>query len=180
MTQKFKYRFEIDNGSKGCTLIFSRRKKVRNVRKGQVLLLTPGEAAVYPMNYFTLLDVKKYNEAKKAEAMEVDEILEKIDADMEKEKVEALEEVKEVEEVEDVEEEIEEEDDDIEEDEEDDDDDIEEDPDKKLGDYEPLTEKELKKLSVDEIKEHLSQIGKSTKGTNKKVLINRYLKVFNG
>jgi len=177
MTQKFKYRFEIDNGSKGCTLIFSRRKKVRNVRKGQILMLTPGEAAVYPMNYFTLLDVKKYNEAKKAEAMEVDEILEKIDEDMEKEKVEALEEVKEVEEVE---EEIEEDDDIEEEIEEEDDDDIEEDPDKKLGDYEPLTEKELKKLTVDEIKEHLDKIGKSTKGTNKKVLINRYLKVFNG
>lgn len=178
MTQKFKYRFEIDNGSKGCTLIFSRRKKIRNVRKGQILMLTPGEAAVYPINYFTLLDIKKYNEAKKIEALAVDEVLEKIDEDMEKEKVEALEEKA----PEEVEEEFEEVVDEIEEDEEeieeDDDDDIIEDPNKKLGDYEPLTEKELKKLTVDEIKEHLDKIGKSTKGTNKKVLISRYLKTF--
>lgn len=165
MTQKFKYRFEIDNGPKGCTLIFSRRKKIRNVRKGQVLMLTPGEAAVYPINYFTLLDIKKYNEAKKAEVMEVDEIIEKIDEDMEKDKVETIEEKP-------AEEEVDEE--------EDEEDEIIEDPNKKLGDYEPLTEKELKKLSIDEIKHHLDTIGKSTKGTNKKVLISRYLKVFNG
>lgn len=185
MTQKFKYRFEIDNGSRGCTLIFSRRKKIRNVRKGQILMLTPGEAAVYPYNYFTLLDVEKYNKAKKLETMGVDEILEKIDEDMGKEKVEGLEE-KEVEVVEpDIEEDEVEEDteDEVEEDEsddddEDDDDEIIEDPDKKLGDYEPLSEKELKKLTIEEIKEHLSKIGKTTKGTNKKVLINRYLKVF--